>query len=385
MPEFETPSFLKNLSENEIFAKIKEILPEKFDLSEGSHGYNLTFPIALVGAEICEFVLPEVLKLIIPEWSYGEFLVGHAKGRGMTPKAAVAATGEITITGDVNLLIPAGSVFSVPAMNNEPSVDYATTEDVTIPSSGSVTAGVECTQAGIVGNTGANTIVLVSSKLTGITAVTNEEEITGGAEQESDESLIERISEYDKTQGYSFVGNEADYKRWAMSVPGVGNATVLGAEDDSGIVTIILTDENGDPATETLKDSVYNYIMRPDNREARLAPTGALLSVVAPETCNIGIKATVELEENYTIEAVKTKFASVLALYLTEAMDEGEVKYSRIWAVLAGVDGVADFKDLQIGAKTDSDIIYGTINIPISDKQLPVVESEDLLLTAGNV
>lgn len=75
---------------------------------------------------MCEFVLPEVIKLIFPEWSYGTFLDEHAKGRGITRRAATAAIGKITITGTAGAVIPAGSLFSTASVNGEPSVDFKT-------------------------------------------------------------------------------------------------------------------------------------------------------------------------------------------------------------------------------------------------------------------
>lgn len=391
MAEFETPSFLQNRSTDELYEKIKTILPKDIDVSEGSHGWNLTRPVALIGAELCEFILPEVIKLILPEWSYGEFLEGHAKGRGIYPRKATAASGEITITGKTDSTIPAGSLFSVPSVNGEPSIDYATIAEASIPKlaegegdTNSVKVGVICTQTGTIGNTGPNTIVLASSNLTGITSVTNETAIEGGAERESDESLLARINEYDKTQGYSFVGNESDYERWAKEA-GAGSASCMSAEDDSGVVTLIITDVDGKIPDDILIQKVTNYIMSPEDRNARLAPIGATLSVVGPQTCDISIAATIETEATTTIEAVKKDFAAKVALYLAEALDEGEIKYSQIWAVLAGIDGVADFKDLKIGEKVGETITYGTTNIPLSDKQLPTVSAENLILTEGTV
>ena len=384
MPDFETPTFLQNKSVDEIYEKIKSILPADIDLSAGGHGWNMTRPIAIVGAEICEYILPEVIKLILPESSYGEFLVGHAKGRGIIPHEAEAASGEITITGAPDSTIPAGSLFSVPAVNGEPSVDYATTTDAVIPGTGTVKVGIKCVKTGTTGNTGPNTIVLASSKLTGITSVTNELAVDGGTERESDESIQARIDEYDKTQGYSFVGNEADYIRWAKEA-GAGGVSVISAEDESGLVTLIITDVDGSLPDKDLIDAVYNHIMSPNNRDARLAPIGAFLSVVAPSTCEISIMATIELEPNATIESVRDKFKAQVDLYLAEALDEGEIKYSQIWAVLAGINGVNDFRDLQIGTVTDAGTTYGTSNIPVSDKQLPTVVADNIILTAGTV
>ena len=385
MAEFETPVFLKNHSPEEVHALMKRVLPADIDMSPGGHAYNLTIATALVIAEVCEFVLPEVVKLIFPETSYGEFVDAHAKGKGMVRRSANAASGKLTITGKPTTVIPAGSLFSTASVNGEPTVDYKTLEKATIPESGTVTVDVECTQTGIVGNTTENTIILVSSRLTGITAVTNEEPLTGGTAEESDESLIARIVEYNKSQGESYVGSISDYKRWAMSVPGVGSATIIPAQDTSGLVTIIITDANGDPATEQLCNSVYNYIMKPDEPYERLAPTNALLKVEPPATMQISIKATVELAEETALEAVKTAYMAQLALYLPVALDEGEIKYSRVAAALAAVEGANDYSGLQIGVKVGDTVTYGTSNIAITSSQLPTIDAEDLILTAGTV
>ena len=121
-------------------------------------------------------------------------------------------------------------------------------------------------------------------------------------------------------------------------------------------------------------------------------PVNSYLSVVAPSSMSIGIKAIIELETGATIESVKASFASLLGVYLPQALEDGEVKYSQIWAVLGSTEGIYDFKDLQIGIKTDSDITYGTSNIPITDRQLPSINpgtSEepypDIILTTGTV
>ena len=385
MAEFETPVFLKNHSPEEVHALMKRVLPKDIDMSPGGHAYNLTIATALVIAEVCEFVLPEVIKLIFPETSYGEFVDAHAKGKGMTRREATAASGEITITGSPKTVIPAGSLFSTAAVNDEPSVDYKTLKAATIPDTGTVTVDVQCTQTGIIGNATENTIVLVSSRLTGITAVTNAEALTGGTEVEDDESLIERIAEFNKSQGESYVGSVSDYNRWAMSVPGVGNVTIIPAQDNSGLVTIIVTDSNGDPATEQLCTEVYNYIMKPDAPSERLAPINATLKVEPPATMQISVKATVELGDDATLEAVKAAYMDQLALYLPVALSDGEVKYSRVAAALAAVEGANDYTGLQIGLKVGGTVTYGTSNIAITSNQLPTIDADDLVLTAGTV
>lgn len=383
MSEFVTPDFLLNHSPDDVHAMMKEILPADIDISEGSHEWNMTRPTALVVARMCEFILPQVIQLILPDYSFGTYLDGQAKTRNLSRRAATAAVGTVTITGTPGTIIPTGSLFSTASVNDEPSVDYAAVTSATIPESGSVTIDVQCTQSGIIGNTPTNTIILVSSKITGITAVTNPEAITGGTEEETDESLQARIADYDQSQGDSYVGNVSDYRRWATSVPGVGAATIISAQDDSGLVRIILTDANGEPATEDLCEKVYNYIMQPDAPDKRRAPIGASVSVGPPDVVQIVVQALVELKSNATLEAVKTAYAARLAAYLPEAFEDGEVKYSRVMAALASVEGVNDFANLRIGVK-DGDSIW-TTNISISEYQLPVISEDDLMLTAGTV
>ena len=385
MAEFITPGFLEKHSPDEVFEKMKSILPADIDFSEGGHAWNMTRPTALIAAELCEFILPEIIKLIFPEWSYGEFLDAHAKSCRLTRRAANAASGELTIGGARGTVIPAGSLFSTAAVNDEPSVDYKVLKTATIPDTGTVTVDIQCTQTGIVGNTSANTIVLVASRITGITSVTNQQSVVGGTEEESDESLIQRIMDYEQSQEDSFTGCVADYKRWAMSVPGVGSATVIPAQDDSGLVTIILTDANGDPANEQLCTAVYDYIMQPNDPDNRRTNTNAFLKVEPPATTEIGIIATVELADGATIETVKAAYLAQLARYLPEALEAKEIKYTRVHAALAAVAGVNDFANLQFGVKSGDTITYGTSNVALTSLQLPTVDADDLILTAGVV
>lgn len=386
MAEFVIPEFLQNHSTDEVHQMMKDILPLDIDVSEGSHVWNKTRPTALVVAEVCQFILPEVIRLIWPSFAYSDFLDYHAETRNMERLDPTAATGELTITGAPGSVIPAGSIFATASINDEPSVSYETLEEVEIDESGVVKVRIQCTETGVVGNTTKNTIILVGSRLTGITSVTNEEAVTGGTEREDDASLQYRITEYDRTQGQSFVGNIADYKRWATSVDGVGTAVIIPANDDSGLVTIILIDSNGAPATQELCESVYNYIMRPDDEYNRLAPVNAYLSVIPPDVLTICVQATTELDYEATIESVQANFMAQLALYIPEAMEDQEIKYSRVWSVLSDVIGVNDHKDLQIGLKNeDGSITYGTSNIPISPRELPIIEIENLVLNAGTV
>ena len=360
---------------------VNGVLPKDIDLSAGGHAWNMTIVSALLASELCEYVLPEVIKIFVPEFSYGTYLDDIARARAMSRRAATAANGTITVTGETGTEIPAGSLFATSSVNDDPSVEYATIETVTIPDSGTVTINVECTQAGIIGNTAVATVIHVGGKINGITSVTNDKAITGGTEEEDDESLVTRVCEYDQALGDSYVGSPADYKRWAESVDGVGSASVIRAKDTSGLVTIVIVDANGEPATETLCEAVYNYIMSPEDDDARQAPTGASLSVVAPTIIALAVNANIVLAEGATIESVESEFLSRLRAYLPEAIGDEEIRYSRITRELSDVKGVYDYSNVQVGVNNGGSISYGTENISISETQMPTVIADNLHLT----
>lgn len=374
---FETPDFLKNTSTDKIHARMLEALPADIDTSFGNHEWNMTRPTAIETAEMLGFYLPEAIKLIFPMFSYGSYLDLHGKSRNIKRKEATKSSGYLSITVKSACTIPSGSVFSTASVDGYPSIDFVTTETVKATESEAVKVAAECTQAGVVGNVGGNTITMKATKIDAITSVTNEESFDGGTETETDDSLMQRILDYDRGLGVSYVGSIADYKRWAKEVAGVGEAIVVSAEDDSGTVTIILTDSNGEPANENLRKSVYNHIMKPDEPDNRLSPANAFLSVVAPESVEITVSAKIELEAGVTIETVKTSFLRSFISYLQVAPNDKEVRYTKLLSLLSSTPGVYDYSDVLLNGET--------ANIPITKIQLPTISDENVTFTESIV
>ena len=102
-------------------------------------------------------------------------------------------------------------------------------------------------------------------------------------------------------------------------------------------------------------------------------------------TIAIGVKATIELTEESTLSAVQDAFYGNLVQYLPDALSDGEIKITKVAAILSGTSGVNDFSDLQIGIDTSGTIAYGTTNIQIESTQLPTITEEDIELTEGTV
>lgn len=365
-------TFLKNQDEETLHREMLRRLPDDIDKSEGSFAADFTRPTALRIAKFAEQDILNTIACIFPKFSYGQFLDWHGETRNIIRREAHRATGYVQVTAKEGTEIPEGTVFSTETADDGTHVEFVSVEAVTLESEGTVNVQVEAVEAGEKGNVTAHSITLLMSKLNGVMSVDNLEATTGGLEEEDDEELRERIMRYDSSRQVSHVGSKSDYERWALEVEGVGAATCIPATDDSGLVTLVIVDHLGDPASEELCEKVYNYIQSPQNESARLTNVNATLSVIPPETINITVEATVTYVYGGTSEVVGNKFIQELAKYFATCVDE--VKYSKVGAILSGIDGVSDYSDLKLDG--------GTSNIPIEVGQLARIK-QPILVDGG--
>lgn len=380
MAEFPIPSFIEEATTENIHQKILSYIPDDIDKSEGSFVWDIVSrPAARMFAYLMQYALIEGVKIAFPRYSYGSYLDELAKSNSLQRKTATHATGKITVTGTAGVSIPVGSVFSTESKSDTESIDFETTEKAVIGEDGTVDIAVQCTEAGINGNVSVGTIIMKSSDLPdGITAVTNAEPTVGGTDEEDDESLTERIESVEQSKSVSFVGSVSDYKRWAESVDGVGRAKVIPAQDNSGMVTIVLTDANGDPASETLCQAVYDYIIgvKEDESDRMTNINGNLLTVKAPEIIPIPVGAYISLDNTVSLSEIKTAFIAALSEYFVTANSTGTIKYSEICSLLLAMNGVDDYSDVGIGRD------FEPYNVSLEKDQIAVVDEDNICLEA---
>lgn len=360
------PEILDDMDEEQIHERMMEVLPDEFDKTEGGFAYDFIRPSAIEKADAM-IRLNEAVQLFFPEWAYDEFLDKLGSMVGMTRKTATAAETALTVTGTAGTVIPAGYVFSTAATPIRPNIEFAVVTETTIGDSGSAQVPVRCTAAGTEGNVAAGTIVLMASPMTGISSVTNASAATGGTDTESDEDYSARIVERERSGDASFVGSNADYRRWAMEVDGVGSATVVPLWNGPGTVKLIVMDSNLQPATNTLIQAVYDHIMSDDEPSERLAPIGAALTVVTASLLAISVTAKITLESGYTIETVEAAFTANIQAIFEEAASEGVLRYTRVGSVLSETAGVADYSLLKVNS--------GTSNVTITAEDYPEIDS----------
>lgn len=375
--KFEVPDFLKNQDARTIEQRMMKSLPAGIDKTEGGFAWDLTYPTALEKAEIMQFYFVRILQIMFPMWADGKWLDLHAKEcGGMKRKAANAAYGHVTVTGKAGLDIPKGFQFAVPADGGVPAEIFETLADAEIPSNGKIEIAVQAVEVGKSGNVGADTVTIMVSPVSGITNVTNSEPMTGGAEEESDESLRKRIDDYNAGRGASFVGNNADYERWAKEVPGVGGAHTIPEYHGPNSVKIIVTDEDGLPANEQILEAVDIHIFGKDRKDpARIAPVGVIDHLVsAPTSHYITFSFQLKLADGADKDEVINAYKLALQEYYSSVASENnsvkQVQYVKAAAILTDVAGVSDFKHFRMNG--------GLNNISFTEDEYPVTKGVEV-------
>lgn len=345
IPEFILPDWLENCGSDTILQRMMDNLPPDIDKTEGGFPWDFTAPTALEIAELLQFHIPETLKIMYPMWAYGKWLDYHAMAVGIERKAAVSASGVVRVEGIEGTMIPDGFRFAVQTDGTVPAVEFSVTGDYYISEDGYADIEVIAVEPGINGNVAAGTVTVMSEPISGITDISNPERITGGTAEESDDSLRGRI-EAEYQNSITYLGNDADYERWSKQA-GAGDCIVVPAAEGPGTVKLILVDGNGQPANEKLVQDVYNYIVSPEDRSARLLPTACSKLICEPAT-TIKVHFTVTgllYDETTGIEQIKSDFAAAVKSVYTSAKQSGILRYNDVRPILSDIAGVTDFKE----------------------------------------
>lgn len=334
-------------------AESQDAILKRLQQNTGSqvNTYEGTFAYDVLASNSIEFAKQEVereemYKAAFAETASGDYLTLIAEDHGVTRKEATAAVGNVVVKG--NGTIPVGTLFQT-----ESGISFTTTTTTAVKNE--ATIPVQCTEAGTVGNVGANTVTVIPMSIPGITSVTNPEPMTDGFDQESDDDLYERFH-FHVTQPATS-GNCNDYIEWASSIAGVGHVKVLPIWNGPGTVKVLVTDANGEPASPALLNKVITYI-------ESVRPIGPEVTVVAPSLFDLTIKLTVTSGDG-DADYIKT----MLNKYFVSRNFTGTtISYAKVGNMILtdNKTEVDDYSGLLINDATG--------NISVTDDQIPHVK-----------
>ena len=162
---------------------------------------------------------------------------------GFSPREAMPASGPVTITlynvSNTDTTVYRGTTFYSGTGTNKET--YVTREDYVIPANNiSADVIVYCTVPGTEGNVGAHQINKISTTMTNIASIDNEQAFTTGSDEESTESEQKRFQEFVDTRGRSTI-KAMEYA--ARTVPEITGVYIY---EQTAFVSVFCHDANGD-------------------------------------------------------------------------------------------------------------------------------------------
>lgn len=270
-------------------------------------------------------------RQIVPDTADTEYLEMHAGLRGIVRKPATAATGTVLLTGRAGAAVPVGTAF-----RDEAGVLYATTDAAELealadnPDEGSAAVPCAAGQVGALPDLDHAPVTLLAAP-TGVRGK-GSLDLTGGTDPESDASLLQRLLFFMRNPPGG--GNAADYRRWAMEVPGVVEARVYPLRQGAGTVDIVVMGENGVPDAAVVA-ACQKYL-------DEMRPVTARSTVYAPLPLPVNMRLRIRVRDDATLLSLQSAVEETLAARFQLLRPGDTLVLSRLLAAVVGLSGVED-------------------------------------------
>lgn len=302
------------------------------------------------------------------------YIIEACKMLGVFRKAGEKATGYLTITGDPETVVLAGTIASNGTYN------YVTTENLVLDVTGKGTVLISAESTGNQYNTLENTITNLVSAVTNVSSITNNDAFTNGTDIESIEDLRARGLYVKRNPPIN--GNMSFYKLLAENlflnsdggyilegVDRVKSARVFSASPNPGDVTVVITNSIGEPASDTLVNSIQKVM--DENRF--LSANVIVESSVAKD---ITITAILNLADTVELENITENLRLKIRDHLRNIFANGKVKinatdsaYVVSWSEIGNII----FDDPNVMGYIDLKINDTSENFILGDKETPVL------------
>jgi len=280
-----------------------------------------------------------------------EYLEAWAAFKQVFREPATYASGAsaAAFTGTVGTPLSAGT-----PLTRSDGYGFTISNNGTIASNGTLLASIEATTAGADGNTAIGALISLSNSVAGIanqgTVVAL---VTGGADQEIDDSLRSRMLAAFASP--SMGGDQNDYVNWALEVNGVTRAWCSPNQMGAGTVVVyIMLDvteaayggfpqgSTGGAAAETRTTPASGDQLNVANYIFPLQPVTALVYVAGPNNAAQNFVFSEITPNTSAIQALVTTALQSMFLRLGTAL--GGTIYESDWtAALDAVPGLTDY------------------------------------------
>ena len=196
----------------------------------------------------------------------------------------------------------------------------------------SVPAQGTAQDVGVDGNAVAGAITVISDAPATLSAVTNITAFTGGSDPEDSEAYRTRLLSFIQNPQ---TGSVADIQAWAMTVPGVGSATVFENDPVNGTVTVRITGEQGAVASPDVIEATQEALDQLDYANITI-----IVESFTPEVTDVEVAVT--LQSGYTLDIVTPTVQTAISNYIGNLGTGESLIIAGIIDAVFGLGGVAD-------------------------------------------
>lgn len=310
-------SFIEGQSFEQFLGELTRAYQNKYkELTGQEAALAASDPVRLI-LNSCSVLLYQGLQYIdragkmgLLKYSTGDFLDNLAAMKNVTRNPAQAAVAAERFY--LSAIRPAAVVIPKGIRVKAGELFFATTEQADILSEKEyVDVTVHCLTPGSVGNGflpgEINTLV---DPVNYIARVENTTKSEGGADDESDEALAERI--YLSPSSYSTAGPEDAYRYWVMTYSTAIQDCKIYSESP-GEVDIYVILQGGEVPDKAFLAELEDYLMQDNKR-----PLTDLVKVKAPEQSfyNIAVTYYINQSDRDMVEAIKKRVEGALQAYI---------------------------------------------------------------------
>lgn len=275
--------------------------------------------------------------------------------KGIVRKGGTKAQGKINIKALKNTVVAKDTLVST-----QKGLNYLTTRELDFTEDKAIEVGIIAEKIGNKYNVQANTINNLPVGVNGVISINNKEEIKGGTDTETDESLLNSLLVSYRSKATS--GNKEHYRQWCKEVNGIDDAKIFPLWNGNGTVQVIpITTEKRAP----IKSKITEIKEHIDTVRPILA---GVLTVTAPEEILISINANVKLVLNADLETVKQEYKAKATEYIKDSVFKlNVVDYNKLLSIFYTIQKVEQVTDFKVNG--------GIKNINIEDKQIQVIKN----------
>ena len=320
---------------------IDEIYRELLETFSSQSGYlpsascDLSARLYAVAAQVQALYLQAewVMGQAFPQTAQGTYLDYHAETRGIQRSVATAAEGYLRFQVDTavaqDLSIPAETVCMTVEGRRFQTVEAAVLE------AGELYVDVlsKALEPGSGGNVAAGTVIRMAVAPAGVKSCTNPAAFVGGADQESDEALRERV--LDSFKRLPNGANAAFYEREAMNFPGVAAGKGGGGARGIGTGDVYVATEAGLPGAEPLE------AIEADLQAKREIAVD--VEVCAPQEQTVDVTVAIQAAEGYTYDQAEDEADAAIRAHFTGDLLGKGVTLAELGHLLYSLESVSNY------------------------------------------